>query len=70
MTLSQGWIAVAQKCRCGPDPARTGFTWRPRGHVPLCLLDVSQISSAMLGGVASIERRHLVGVGMEWVWPQ
>src|ERR1700737_176898 len=43
MTLSQGWITVAQNAAASPDPARTGFDLAARGgHVPLCLLDVSQ----------------------------
>src|SRR5882757_1898620 len=65
MTLSQGWIAVAQNAAASPDPARTGFDLAAAAVMFLCVCWMSpKISSAMLGGVASMSGGDLVGVGM------
>src|SRR5712671_5692607 len=65
MTLSQGWIAVAQNAAASPDPARTGFDLAAAAVMFLCVCWMSpKISSAMLGGVASLSGGDLVGVGM------
>src|SRR6202040_3805620 len=65
MALSQGWIAVAQNAAASPDPARTGFDLAAAAVMFLCVCWMSpKISSAMLGGVASMSGGDLVGVGM------
>src|SRR5258708_26823492 len=65
MTLSQGWIAVAQNAAASPDPARTGFDLAAAAVMFLCVCLMSpKISSAMLGGVASMSGGGLGGVGM------
>src|ERR1700676_5061595 len=65
MTLSQGWIAVAQNAAASPDPARTGFDLAAAAVMFLCVCWMSpKISSAMLGGVASMSGGDLTGVGM------
>src|SRR5258707_8080384 len=65
MTLSQGWILVAQTAATSPDPARTGFDLAAAAVMFLCVCWMSpKISSAMLGGVASMSGGDLVGVGM------
>ena len=65
MTLSQGWIAVAQNAATSPDPARTGFDLAAAAVMFLCVCWMSpKISSAMLGGVASMSGGDLAGVGM------
>src|SRR6266481_3269066 len=65
MTLSQGWIAVAQSAAASPDPARTGFDLAAAAVMFLCVCWMSpKISSAMLGGVASMSGGDLTGVGM------
>src|SRR5271157_1966026 len=65
MTLSQGWITVAQTAATSPDPARTGFDLAAAAVMFLCVCWMSpKISSAMLGGVASMSGGDLVGVGM------
>src|SRR6266436_2184834 len=65
MTVSQGWIAVAQNAATSPDPARTGFDLAAAAVMFLCVCWMSpKISSAMLGGVASMSGGDLVGVGM------
>ena len=65
MTVSQGWIAVAQTAATSPDPARTGFDLAAAAVMFLCVCWMSpKISSAMLGGVASMSGGDLAGVGM------
>ena len=65
MTVSQGWIQVAQNAATSPDPARTGFDLTAAAVMFLCVCWMSpKISSAMLGGVASMSGGDLVGVGM------
>src|SRR5579863_916192 len=65
MTVSQGWIAVAQTAATSTDPARTGFDLAAAAVMFLCVCWMSpKISSAMLGGVASMSGGDLVGVGM------
>ena len=65
MTVSQGWIAVAQTAATSPDPARTGFDLAAAAVMFLCVCWMSpKISSAMLGGVASMSGGDLTGVGM------
>src|SRR6202030_1970555 len=65
MTLSQGWIAVAQNAAASSDPARTGFDLAAAAVMFLCVCWMSpKISSAMLGGVTSMSGGDLVGVGM------
>src|SRR6266567_4701974 len=65
MTVSQGWIAVAQSAATSPDPARTGFDLAAAAVMFLCVCWMSpKISSAMLGGVASMSGGDLTGVGM------
>ena len=65
MTVSQGWIAVAQNAATSPDPARTGFDLAAAAVMFLCVCWMSpKISSAMLGGVASMSGGDLAGVGM------
>src|SRR6267154_1820391 len=65
MTVSQGWIAVAQNAATSPDPARTGFDLAAAALMFLCVCWMSpKISSAMLGGVASMSGGDLAGVGM------
>ena len=65
MTVSQGWIAVAQNAATSPDPARTGFDLAAAAVMFLCVCWMSpKISSAMLGGVASMSGGDLTGVGM------
>src|SRR5260370_27955256 len=65
MAVSQGWIGVAQNAATSPDPARTGFDLAAAAVMFLCVCWMSpKISSAMLGGVASMSGGDLVGVGM------
>jgi type IV secretion system protein TrbL len=65
MTVSQGWIAVAQTAATSTDPARTGFDLAAAAVMFLCVCWMSpKISSAMLGGVASMSGGDLAGVGM------
>jgi type IV secretion system protein TrbL len=65
MTVSQGWIAVAQNAATSADPARTGFDLAAAAVMFLCVCWMSpKISSAMLGGVASMSGSDLTGVGM------
>jgi type IV secretion system protein TrbL len=65
MTVSQGWIAVAQTAAASTDPARTGFDLAAAAVMFLCVCWMSpKISSAMLGGVASMSGGDLTGVGM------
>jgi len=65
MTVSQGWIQVAQNAATSSDPARTGFDLAAAAVMFLCVCWMSpKISSAMLGGVASMSGGDLVGVGM------
>src|SRR5258708_490592 len=65
MTLSQGWIAVAQNAAASPDPARTGFDLAAAAVMFLCVCWMSpKISSPMLGGVASMSGGGLRRVGM------
>src|SRR6267142_1893934 len=64
MTLSEGWRLVAQSAATSIDPARTGFDLAA-AVMFLCVCWMSpKISSAMLGGVASMSGGDLVGVGM------
>jgi type IV secretion system protein TrbL len=65
MTVSQGWIVVAQTAATSTDPARTGFDLAAAAVMFLCVCWMSpKISSAMLGGVASMSGGDLTGVGM------
>src|SRR5229473_4870073 len=65
MTLSDGWRLVAQSAAASPDPARTGFDLAAAAVMFLCVCWMSpKISSAMLGGVASMSGGDLTGVGM------
>jgi len=65
MTLSQGWIVVAKNAATSIDPARTGFDLAAAAVMFLCVCWMSpKISSAMLGGVASMSGGDLAGVGM------
>ena len=65
MTVSQGWIQGAQNAATSPDPARTGFDLAAAAVMFLCVCWMSpKISSAMLGGVASMSGGDLAGVGM------
>jgi len=65
MTVSQGWILVAQNAATSADPARTGFDLAAAAVMFLCVCWMSpKISSAMLGGVASMSGGDLTGVGM------
>ncbi len=65
MTLSEGWRLVAQSAATSIDPARTGFDLAAAAVMFLCVCWMSpKISSAMLGGVASMSGGDLTGVGM------
>src|SRR6266478_4858717 len=65
MTVSQGWILVAQNAATSTDPARAGFDLAAAAVMFLCVCWMSpKISSAMLGGVASMSGGDLTGVGM------
>ena len=65
MTVSQGWMQVAQNAATSTDPARTGFDLAAAAVMFLCVCWMSpKISSAMLGGVASMSGGDLAGVGM------
>src|SRR5258706_4391939 len=65
MTVSQGWMQVAQTAATSIDPARTGFDLAAAAVMFLCVCWMSpKISSAMLGGVASMSGGDLAGVGM------
>lgn len=65
MTVSQGWILVAQNAATSADPARTGFDLAAAAVMFLCVCWMSpKISSAMLGGVASMSGGDLASVGM------
>ena len=65
MTLSEGWRLVAQSAATSIDPARTGFDLAAAAVMFLCVCWMSpKISSAMLGGVASMSGGDLAGVGM------
>src|ERR1700692_4041783 len=55
MTLSDGWRLVAQSAATSIEPARTGFDLAAAAVMFLCVCWMSpKISSAMLGGVASM----------------
>src|SRR5258706_7182418 len=65
MTLSEGWRLVAQSAATSIDPARTGFDLAAGAVMFLCVCWMSpKISSAMLGGVASMSGGDLAGVSM------
>jgi type IV secretion system protein TrbL len=65
MTLSEGWKVIAQSAATSLDPARTGFDLAAAAVMFLCVCWMSpKISSAMLGGVASMSGGDLTGVGM------
>src|SRR2546429_9254893 len=65
MPVAEGWIAVAQNAATSIDPARTGFDLAAAAVMFLCVCWMSpKISSAMLGGVASMSGGDLAGVGM------
>src|ERR1700688_621066 len=65
MTLSDGWRLVAQSAATSIAPARTGFDLAAAAVMFLCVCWMSpKISSAMLGGVASMSGGDLTGVGM------
>jgi len=65
MTLSEGWRQVAQSAANSLDPARTGFDLAAAAVMFLCVCWMSpKISSAMLGGVASMSGGDLASVGM------
>jgi type IV secretion system protein TrbL len=65
MTVSQGWLSVAKTAATSKDPARTGFDLAAAAVMFLCVCWMSpKISSAMLGGVASMSGGDLTGVGM------
>jgi type IV secretion system protein TrbL len=65
MTLSQGWAQIAPAIGSSPDAARTAFDLAAAAVMFLCVCWMSpKISSAMLGGVASMSGGDLVGVGM------
>jgi type IV secretion system protein TrbL len=65
MTVSQGWVLVAQTAATSPEPARTGFDLAAAAVMFLCVCWMSpKISSAMLGGVASMSGGDLTSVGM------
>jgi type IV secretion system protein TrbL len=65
MTLSDGWRLVAQNAATSMEPARTGFDLAAAAVMFLCVCWMSpKISSAMLGGVASMSGGDLAGVGM------
>jgi type IV secretion system protein TrbL len=65
MTLSEGWKLVAQSAATSLDPARTGFDLAAAAVMFLCVCWMSpKISSAMLGGVASMSGGDLTSVGM------
>ena len=65
MTVSQGWMQVAQNAATSIDPARTGFDLAAAAVMFLCVCWMSpKISSAMLGGVASMSGGDLASVGM------
>jgi len=65
MTLSQGWAQIAPAIGSSPDAARTAFDLAAAAVMFLCVCWMSpKISSAMLGGVASMSGGDLTGVGM------
>ena len=65
MTVSPGWQLVAQNAATSSDPARTGFDLAAAAVMFLCVCWMSpKISSAMLGGVASMSGGDLTSVGM------
>src|SRR5258708_33237685 len=65
MTLSEGWKLVAQSAATSLDPARTGFDLAAAAVMFLCVCWMSpKISSAMLGGVASMSGGDLTSVGL------
>ena len=65
MTLSDGWRLVAQNAATSIEPARTGFDLAAAAVMFLCVCWMSpKISSAMLGGVASMSGGDLTAVGM------
>src|SRR5712671_4158647 len=65
MTLSEGWRLVAQNAATSMEPARTGFDLAAAAVMFLCVCWMSpKISSAMLGGVASMSGGDITGVGM------
>ena len=65
MTLSQGWAQIALAIGTSPDAARTAFDLAAAAVMFLCVCWMSpKISSAMLGGVASMSGGDLTGVGM------
>src|SRR5467141_4146042 len=65
MTLSEGWAQIAPTIGSSPDAARTAFDLAAAAVMFLCVCWMSpKISSAMLGGVASMSGGDLTGVGM------
>jgi type IV secretion system protein TrbL len=65
MTLSQGWAQIAPAIGSSPDAARTALDLAAAAVMFLCVCWMSpKISSAMLGGVASMSGGDLAGVGM------
>src|SRR3977135_3704700 len=65
MTLSEGWAQIAPTIGSSPDAARTAFDLAAAAVMFLCVCWMSpKISSAMLGGVASMSGGDLAGVGM------
>src|SRR5882762_10739845 len=65
MTLSQGWARIATAIGSSPDAARTALDLAAAAVMFLCVCWMSpKISSAMLGGVASMSGGDLAGVGM------
>src|SRR5258705_5255569 len=65
MKFSRDWLWVVQTAATSSDPARTGFDLAAAAVMFLCVCWMSpKISSAMLGGVASMSGGDLVGVGM------
>src|SRR3982074_3408877 len=65
MTVSQGWIQVAQNAAKSTDPARTRFDLAAAAVMFLCVCWMSpKISCAGRGGVPSLSGGDRAGVGM------
>jgi len=65
MTVSQGWMQVAQTAVRRATPARTGFDLAAAAVMFLCVCwMVPKISSAMQGVLPRMSGRDLTGVGM------
>src|SRR5258705_4876082 len=65
MKFSRDWLWVVQTAATSSDPARTGFDLAAAAVMSLCVCWMSpKISSAMLGGVASMSGGDLTSVGM------